>query len=272
MFGIIGRAAARNVFASSRRPLITQSLKRVSISAPMARTFISSRFLLNQQSQNVGEILKSELKIEKEGLTDVSSDPFKEFLDKFGFSVIDTPGKNEAEIVRKTNDGETVRVSFDVAQVANLPYDASVVDNLNQEASEEALGQQQEAEEEDFDSLADNFANVNVVVSKDDNSALSFELLMNLQEGSFYVDSVTPFKSIDQALNESADAELNRELVYHGPPFSNLDEELQESLEVYLESRGINEELASFIGAYSEFKENNEYVDWLESMNQFFKN
>lgn len=93
---------------------------------------------------------------------------------------------------------------------------------------------------------------------------------MNLQEGSFYVDSATPYPSVDAALNQSAEAEISRELVYHGPPFSNLDEELQESLEAYLESRGVNEELASFISAYSEFKENTEYISWLEKMKKFF--
>ena len=184
---------------------------------------------------------------------------FKDFLDKYGLrylfaSLVRTRHRSR----RETKSGETVSIFFDVAQVANLPF--------NEDLSEAA------EDNEGLDDLADNFANVNVVVSKDsDGSSVCLELLMNMQEGTFFVDSVTPFASKDAALSESADAQLHRELVYHGPPFSNLDEELQESIEVYLESRGVTEELASFISTYSEYKENNEYIQWLENMNKFFE-
>lgn len=227
------------------------------------RTFVTSAARWNQQSNHVRDILKSEIKVESEVAADSSIQSFQEFLDKFEFSIVESPGKNLAEITRKTENGEIVHVFFDVAQVANLPYDSALAESAAQDG--------EAANEEDYDSLSDNFANVNVVVVKDaDQSSVSLELLMNLQEGSFYVDSVTPFKTAQQALDQSAEAEVKRELVYHGPPFSNLDEELQESLEVYLESRGVTEELASFIGAYSEFKENQEYIKWLNDMKQFF--
>lgn len=263
-FSVLGRVSARRLLVPAvRYPLFSQSLRRATLRVPTSRTFVSAPVLQNQPRQSVNDIIKSELKIETESFTDESPDVFKEYLDKYGFSVLESPGKNEAQIVKSNDNGETVRVFFDVAQVANLPYDNAIAESELNEAA---------AEEEDFDSLADNFANVNVVISKEsEDSALSFELLMNLQEGSFYVDSVTPFPSSDAALNNSAEAQIGRELVYHGPPFSNLDEELQEALEVYLESRGINEELASFISAYSEFKENKEYIDWLEDMKKFFQ-
>ncbi|CCD22399.1 Mam33p NDAI_0A02410 [Naumovozyma dairenensis CBS 421] len=267
---MFGRMAARGALNTVKTPILSQSLKRVAATSPSMRSFVSTKLIFNQQKQNVLESIKSELKIEKEGLSDLSESPFKKFLEDSGFNVVETPGKNEAQIVKKSEDGETVHVNFDVAQVANLPYDSALAENLKDEVNE-VNEEPTDPEEEDFDSLGDNFANVNVVITKSDDSALSFELLLNLQEGSFYVDSVTPFKSSKQALDESAEAEISRELVYHGPPFSNLDEELQESLESYLESRGITEELAAFIGSYSEFKENNEYVSWLENMDTFFK-
>lgn len=226
---------------------------------PQTRTFISTPLRRNEHSKNVGEILKSEISVETEAEVEDQGKSFQEFLDKYNFSVVETPGRNLAEIVRKTEDGETVHVFFDVAQVANLPYDAAMG-----EASKET-------EDEQYNAYGENFANVNVVVVKEaDQSTVSIELLMNLSEGAFYVDSVTPFANADAALNESAEAEVKRELAYHGPPFSNLDEELQESLEAYLESRGITEELAAFIEGFSELKENQEYIKWLKGMKSFF--
>ncbi|GMM55381.1 Mam33 protein [Maudiozyma humilis] len=259
-------SARRAVLAATRARVLPQTVRMTTRIAPVARSFTTAPVRFNQQRDAVSEILKAELRLETESLADAGEAEtpalFSEFLEKYGFEVVATPGKNDAHIFKKTEDGETVSVFFDVAQVANLPYDDAMAEEVANAKSEE---------EEDFDSLADNFANVNVVVSKDvDGSSVSFDLLMNLQEGSFYVDSVTPFASKDAALNESAEAELSRELSYHGPPFSNLDEELQETLEIYLSSRGINAELSSFISSYSEFKENNEYIQWLESMKKFF--
>lgn len=52
---------------------------------------------------------------------------------------------------------------------------------------------------------------------------------------------------------------------YYGPPVNNLDAELQLLLERYLEDRGINTELANFLPDYVEYKEQKEYVSWLQS-------
>ncbi|QLL32345.1 hypothetical protein HG536_0C05140 [Torulaspora globosa] len=255
---------AQGISFAAKRVLRAPVLGKVTVAQiQTGRSFATSTSKWNQQSDNVRDVLKSEIKVESEVAADNSLQSFQEFLDKFEFTIVESPGKNLAEITKKTENGETVHVFFDVAQVANLPYDSALAESAAQDG--EAVN------EEDYDSLSDNFANVNVVVVKDaDQSAVSLELLMNLQEGSFYVDSVTPFKTAQEALDQSAEAEVKRELVYHGPPFSNLDEELQESLEVYLESRGVTEELASFIGAYSEFKENQEYIKWLNDMKKFF--
>lgn len=57
--------------------------------------------------------------------------------------------------------------------------------------------------------------------------------------------------------------------LYTGPPFNNLDEDLQILLEKYLEERGVNTRLALFIPDYIDHKEQKEYVKWLNSVKQF---
>ena len=56
---------------------------------------------------------------------------------------------------------------------------------------------------------------------------------------------------------------------YAGPTFEDLDEELQLSLQSFLEERGMNEEFGSYVGMYALKKENNLYMNWLENLNHF---
>ena len=57
--------------------------------------------------------------------------------------------------------------------------------------------------------------------------------------------------------------------LYSGPPFENLDTDLQLMFENYLEERGINAEMANVLPYFVEWKEQREYVDWLSSKFQF---
>ncbi|QCE02154.1 Mitochondrial glycoprotein [Vigna unguiculata] len=58
---------------------------------------------------------------------------------------------------------------------------------------------------------------------------------------------------------------------YSGPQFTELDDELQESLYDYLEERGINDELAAFLHQYMKQKDKTEYVRWMERVKAFIE-
>ncbi|KAH3902735.1 related to Mitochondrial acidic protein MAM33 [Saccharomycodes ludwigii] len=255
---------------SSRIAVATKhAIPCITTASISARPFSSlNHAVLNAQTEKVSQVLSSEIDLElSENVDSNLPEELSTFLTKSGFSIVPTPGKSLSEIVKESAD-ETVHAFFDVAQIANLPYENAGLDPHSGENQQQETSDLDNAENDSFN---ENFANVNVVVvKKSDDTAVSFELLMNLHEGSFYVDSVTPYKSAKAALDESAQAEVSRELVYHGPPFSNLDEELQESLEVYLESRGVDENLTTFISAYSEYNEEKEYVNWLKTLKKFF--
>ena len=63
----------------------------------------------------------------------------------------------------------------------------------------------------------------------------------------------------------SFELQKTRANTYAGPPFGNLDEELQALIDQYLADRGVNETLAEFVIDYIDYKEQQEYVKWLES-------
>jgi complement component 1 Q subcomponent-binding protein, mitochondrial len=85
----------------------------------------------------------------------------------------------------------------------------------------------------------------------------------------FVIDNVYYHKSAALANAQTAEADWERRGVYAGPPFGNLDEDLQVLLERYLDERGINTQLALFIPDYIDFKEQKEYMRWLENVKGF---
>ena len=126
--------------------------------------------------------------------------------------------------------------------------------------------EQSEYLEDEVSELA--HVDVNVVVAKD-NKATGFDVSLSLIDSSFSVTAITNFEDAQIALSDSPEAAAQRDLKYSGPEFSNLAEELQEAVNQYLVSRGVDQGLAEFILAYSGVKENNEYLDWLENFKKF---
>ena len=107
-------------------------------------------------------------------------------------------------------------------------------------------------------------ARVNVKVTRDgQKGALVIEAVA--QDGEIIIDNVYYFADKAVADPQNADHEWRRKTTYAGPPFGNLDEGLQIGLEKYLEERGVNTSMALFIPDYIDFKEQKEYIRWLES-------
>lgn len=107
-------------------------------------------------------------------------------------------------------------------------------------------------------------ARVNVKVTRDgQKGALVIEAVA--QDGEIIIDNVYYFADKAMADPQNADHEWRRKTSYAGPPFGNLDEGLQIGLEKYLEERGVNTSMALFVPDYIDFKEQKEYIRWLES-------
>ena len=84
----------------------------------------------------------------------------------------------------------------------------------------------------------------------------------------FVIDNVR-FDTSSPANPETAQSEYEASSRYSGPPWQQLDEDLQLLFERYLEERGINSALAMFIPDYAELKEQKEYTAWLKNLKAF---
>ncbi|RPB06536.1 mitochondrial glyco protein [Morchella conica CCBAS932] len=231
--------------------------------------------------------IQAELELEK--MRDVDDDmplSVKEFLENGPFRIVDKPGEEEVELIRQFGD-ETIRIEFSIADLNATSPDELDETNLFNDGTEEdiAAGQsggaqskaakaegrvqtandEMDEEDEEFDDETPvSFpSRVNVTIEKANGGALQFEAVA--QDGMIVIDNVFYHKSAQLATAKTANADWERRGLYAGPPFGNLDEDLQVLLERYLDERGINTALALFIPDYIDYKEQKEYVSWLSS-------
>jgi complement component 1 Q subcomponent-binding protein len=106
-------------------------------------------------------------------------------------------------------------------------------------------------------------AHASIRIERPGKGALAIEA--TAQDGDFLIEDLYYFPSADLADPQTAEKDWSRRTLYTGPPFNNLDEDLQILLEKYLEERGINTRLALFIPDYIDHKEQKEYIKWLNS-------
>jgi len=83
------------------------------------------------------------------------------------------------------------------------------------------------------------------------------------------IENIFYLKDATLATARTAEADWERAGVYGGPPFGNLDEGLQLYFENYLADRGISTAMAVFIPDYIDYKEEKEYLRWLEDVKNF---
>lgn len=106
-------------------------------------------------------------------------------------------------------------------------------------------------------------AQLEVTIEKSGKGALQIDA--TAEDGQISVQNVSYYPESKLASPETAELEWLAGGLYSGPPFGNLDQDLQLLLERYLDERGINTELALWVPDYIDFKEQREYVDWLSS-------
>lgn len=219
----------------------------------------------------------------------------KEYLENSPFEVEDKAGNQEVVLTRTFGD-EKIRITFTTADLnSNVPgedmaedaaFDDADMDvqsggantkgAINQGRGQDgnirvapedrvAPADREELEEDyDDDGSQQGFpAHASIRIERPGKGALAIEA--TAQDGDFLIEDLYYFPSADLADPPTAEKDWSRRTLYSGPPFNNLDEDLQILLEKYLEERGINTRLALFIPDYIDHKEQKEYIRWLNS-------
>ena len=167
------------------------------------------------------------------------------------FALCETEGDAEVTLTRSFDENEEITVTF-IAQ--EEPYDDDVLDE--DEFDEEPLDDELDLDE-DEEGIAINF---NVVVSKKDGlSHLDFDCVT---DGEIIEIRHVGYEAFDEDNPIIGTA-------YSGPNFEDLEETVQDKFHDYLEERGINADLASYIVEAHVDKEQREYTNWLEKVSRF---
>ncbi|EHL00866.1 putative Mitochondrial acidic protein MAM33 [Glarea lozoyensis 74030] len=220
--------------------------------------------------------LDSELQIEKE-MKDKEGAPVsvRDYIQNGPFEVIDTPGQEDVVLTRQFGD-EKIHITFSIADINNLESENDYADPA---MADEDAGENGQKEYDGSENGADGEgvegaegersypARLNIIIEKPGKGALSVESIV--QDGMHVIENVYYYADAAFAYAKTPEQIHGRQDLYSGPPFANLDEDLQVLMERYLDERGINTALAIFVPDYIDMKEQKEYLRWLENVKGF---
>ncbi|KAK5110240.1 hypothetical protein LTR85_001299 [Meristemomyces frigidus] len=273
----------------------------------LPRCFTTSLPRFDDASQELAAKLNQEIQLESEenstpADSDSNIDTFKS--QNQHWDIIDEPGVQEVQL-KRTYDDEQITVSFSIVDfntpmMENEEADEAMMDEEESEIMDHQSGgantkgsvnqgrtsggnikvapedsvapadrEELRNDEEDQEGQPAFPANVNVLVQRKAKGALRINLIAD--NGVFTIQSVSHLPD-SAASNSKTPSELLREdpeTLYTGPPFQQLDEEVQSLMEQYLDVRGINTALALFVPEYIDVKEQREYLGWLARVKEF---
>ncbi|KAI5268679.1 hypothetical protein E4T47_07725 [Aureobasidium subglaciale] len=293
------RGLARLSSTAARQPLRTPAFAAARCAAANFSTSLSRR--QDATTQELAAKLNSEIALEKEQQADDSYRyNCQEYIDNSDFKIEDKTGQEEVHLTRSYGD-ESIKVTFSIADFNTYDEEADAEDPALYGDEDSALdmdaqsggantkgavnqgrtagGNIRVAPEDDVapadrpelqdeeDGSASFPVRVQVTVTREGKGALAIECLA--QDGEISIENVYHFPNAELAEAKTAEKDWARRSLYTGPPFGQLDEDLQMLLERFLEERGINTQMALFIPEYIDLKEQKEYIGWLNNMKTF---
>ncbi|KIW11463.1 hypothetical protein PV08_10763 [Exophiala spinifera] len=295
--------------ASLRRSVVrySSSVSRLALRRPVWQTaakasypaFSTSAFRREAAGDfdvELSEKLNSEQQLELENSGEGALSEINDFLKNHDYwKVQDKPGTHEVFFTREFGN-EKIKVALTVADIDNIAdedeyggmdEDAALDDEVDYGSNKATINQsgvrggKVDVMPEDSIAPADRDAEdtglpdetpaypINLTITITKPSKRAIEIRAVAQEGTIELDSISifPKESLLEAQTPK-DAQEARSL-YAGPTVGNLDPDLQAMLEKYLEERGIDVDFANFLPKYIDYKEQREYVQWLDDMKTF---
>jgi len=106
---------------------------------------------------------------------------------------------------------------------------------------------------------------LNLSITIDKGTIGATNIIARSEDGNVEIEYVHFYPRADLIDPKSSEAVREAQNVYGGPPFPYLDAELQQMYETYIQERGIDTQLSMFLLRYVDYKEQREYVQWLDS-------
>lgn len=172
-----------------------------------------------------------------------------------GFEIVKNDIEQVVLTLKKELDEESVFVFVDVDEYINSNFESDSFsydeNNLNEEYVNES-----------------SYSTLEFVVNKkQDNSAMSFTVVVN-DTGLYSIEKINYFRDFSMLYSSEANDALKKNVSY-GVNFKQLDLAVQEHMINYVDSRGLNEDLLSYIDDIASIEEQKRYENWLSSATKF---
>lgn len=224
---------------------------RASTLAPLSQ--ISTRQFsvadeLEKSKRRVNKIMMSELRHEKEN--EERDESIDQFLHEKGWTLFE---EDQHHVVRiQKNLGSNI---VDVWFIARSPA---------VEPDEVPEGYREQDNQGGVN--PDEFTDFTVAVSGQDSKTLVFEV----STSGGYIECVAAKVVDDFLAYKKLNLFNNTTNTYKGPQMESLDEKLGQTLEDYLRSFGVDEEVGTFVEHYAVSREQSLYVGWLNKTKEWF--
>ena len=107
------------------------------------------------------------------------------------------------------------------------------------------------------------------LIIRNDRSDNVVDLSCDVVESEFIVDNLRCYHSSLLATELSPAAQLDRDLLYPGPPLDQTEEDVLDGLQAWLAEREFDDRFAEFVAQYSAWVEQLEYERWLREFKSF---
>ncbi|KAI9296438.1 mitochondrial glycoprotein [Neoconidiobolus thromboides FSU 785] len=208
------------------------------------RLYSTTKTLLNK---DLSTYLSKEFEFELKNKAEVNPE-LPIYLQQSGYELKQEEGGSLVELHKKYNEKEDIIIRFSIADINIPPIQTSNVTDIK------------------LFSKFDEFPiKCHIIISKLKKGSILFDSVVS--DGFFGFIQIKRFENQEvQPIQAIKQIHLNSRLV--GVPFEVLHEELKSGFEDYLEVRGIDHNMAKFIRDYISFKEQNEYMRWLNSLSE----
>ncbi|KAG0347215.1 hypothetical protein BG004_008193 [Podila humilis] len=233
------------------------------------RAFSNSPLAWNKVDKELIAKIENEIKHEEEQGSE-TPDYITSYLKSSPFEITDKTGSDEVTLTRKFGN-EEIKIVFSVSDINSGDEEDEL--DLEDDMEDGQANQQQNLSASDDDEDGDDMDSLTfpvrclITISKPGAGSISIDTIA--QDGSFIVESISNIKDSILANASTAEADWEKRGLYSGPPFAELDEELQVAIEKYLEERQIDSDLANFVPNYVFHKDQVEYTHWLKDLKGF---
>ncbi|KAG0254207.1 hypothetical protein BG011_005895 [Mortierella polycephala] len=278
MFALRTAAARAMPAMAMRAAMIPKTLASSAMvaragSVSAMRSFSNTPFAWSKADKELITVIENEIKHEEEQ-GDETPEYIAEYLKTSPFQVTDKPGSDEVILTRKFG-AEDIKVVFSVSDINSaddeegLDAEDDLEDDDMQQPNQSlsASGDDEKEEEESDDESLTFPVRCLITISKPNAGSIAVDTIA--QDGAFIVESISNIKDSALACASTAEADWEKRGLYSGPPFAELDEDLQIAFEKFLEERQINGDLANFVPNYVFHKDQIEYTRWLKDLKGF---